>query len=83
MCIVQEKLLIKKKIWANYMTKLKEPIYEFDANIHFLPIYIKKKKLSAVFLFLFYMYIWSVIEEEKEEENGNTRKYMSWSRRSR
>ena len=43
MCIVQEKLLIKKKIWANYMTKLKEPIYEFDVNIHYLPIYIKKK----------------------------------------
>ena len=45
MCIVQEKLLIKKKIWANYMTKLKEPIYEFDVNIHYLPIYIKKKNV--------------------------------------
>ena len=45
MCIVQEKLLIRKKIWANYMTKLKEPIYEFDVNIHYLPIYIKKKNV--------------------------------------
>ena len=25
------------------MTKLKEPIYEFGVNIHYLPIYIKKK----------------------------------------
>ena len=43
MCIVQAKLLIKKKIWANHIAKLKEPIYEFDVNIHYLPIYIKKK----------------------------------------
>ena len=27
------------------MTKLKEPIYEFDVNIHYLPIYIKKKNV--------------------------------------
>ena len=38
MSIVQAKLLIKKKIWANHIAKLKEPIYEFDVNIHFLPI---------------------------------------------
>ena len=45
MCIVQAKLLIKKKIWANHIAKLKEPIYEFDVNIHYLPIYIKKKNV--------------------------------------